>query len=224
MLINIQELKNKLMKVLKKFYVDDTTGLDFAGVNIKEDNEGDLEVRVWAEEGYNGLMELADLLNPIIEKYDEDSYFDMECPGRLIAWVRTARRVRDNWDDEDILEVEKLLTTMSKEIDHIKDIFNDMLYDASVRPIYIGDLSEISYKLSESFTQIKTCCTYITISKKFKKVKYQENLKEFEELLVEFIDQTNIPLNGFEEYIRDFIDNTESLLNKGVYQKFEDLL
>ena len=96
MLINKQELKNKLLSALKKFYRKDPTGLDYAGVEIEE-NEEVLVVSVWAEEGYNGLEKLCDLLNPIIQKYDSDSYFEPECPGRISAWLRTARRVRDDW-------------------------------------------------------------------------------------------------------------------------------
>lgn len=99
MSVNTQELKNKLLSALKKFYKEDPEGLDYAGVEIEE-NEKVLVVSVWAEEGYRGLEKLCDLLNPIIQKYDTDSYFEPECPGRMSAWIRTARRVRDSEDLE----------------------------------------------------------------------------------------------------------------------------
>lgn len=47
--------------------------------------EGRVEVR--AEVDYDGLMELATALNPIIKKYNKDSYFEPVEPGIIEAHI-----------------------------------------------------------------------------------------------------------------------------------------
>lgn len=49
---------------------------------------GDLEITVRAELDYDNLMELADVLNKVVEKYDRNSYFDAEQPGIISAVIR----------------------------------------------------------------------------------------------------------------------------------------
>lgn len=57
--------------------------------DVYEDTKtGDLEIEVRAELDYESLIELADLLNNVVEKYDSESYFDAEQPGILCAVIR----------------------------------------------------------------------------------------------------------------------------------------
>lgn len=46
-----------------------------------EVDDGRAYAEVRAELGYNGFMKLLDVLDPIIQKFDKDAYFDMEEPG-----------------------------------------------------------------------------------------------------------------------------------------------
>lgn len=66
--------------------IDDYINPIFA---VSEDPKtGDIEVQVRAELDYDNLMELADVLNKVVEKYDRDSYFDAEQPGILCSFIR----------------------------------------------------------------------------------------------------------------------------------------
>lgn len=66
--------------------IDDYINPIFA---VSEDPKtGDIEVQVRAELDYDNLMELADVLNKVVEKYDRNSYFDAEQPGILCAFIR----------------------------------------------------------------------------------------------------------------------------------------
>lgn len=66
--------------------IDDYINPIFA---VSEDPKtGDIEVQVRAELDYDNLMELADVLNKVVEKYDRNSYFDAEQPGILCSFIR----------------------------------------------------------------------------------------------------------------------------------------
>lgn len=56
---------------------------------VSEDPKtGDIEVQVRAELEYDNLMDLSDVLNKVVSKYDKDAYFDAEQPGIIIAVIR----------------------------------------------------------------------------------------------------------------------------------------
>ena len=50
-------------------------------------NDDYVMVAVGAELGYDSLSDLCDELNKVIEKHDEDAYFEPECPGRIVAYL-----------------------------------------------------------------------------------------------------------------------------------------
>ena len=57
--------------------------------DVSEDPKtGDIEVQVRAELGYDNLMDLSDVLDKVISKYDKDAYFEPEQPGILCAFIR----------------------------------------------------------------------------------------------------------------------------------------
>lgn len=62
--------------------------LDYSRVDIRfDDDEKRIEVEVGAEVSYDGLMQIAQELDPIIQSYDEYAYFDAEDAGLLIAVI-----------------------------------------------------------------------------------------------------------------------------------------
>lgn len=89
-----KELKDaayKLFKTPKWGFETDKEIKDYINLffDASEDPKtGDIELEVRAELGYDNLMELADVLNKVVEKYDRNSYFDAEQPGIISAVIR----------------------------------------------------------------------------------------------------------------------------------------
>ena len=62
---------------------------DYAVVKVGEPNkDGYAEVRINAELDYDSFEDLFELANPVLESYDKDAYFEMEDPGRAVAYVK----------------------------------------------------------------------------------------------------------------------------------------
>lgn len=62
--------------------------IDYSRVDIRfDDDENWIEVEVGADVSYDGLMRIAKELDPIIQSYDQDAYFDAEDAGLLVAFI-----------------------------------------------------------------------------------------------------------------------------------------
>lgn len=94
----LNDLTDKLRDDLIQKLIDVMTGpnfgfprndvLDYSRVDIGfDDDENSIEVEVGAEVSYDGLMQIAQELDPIIESYDHDAYFDAEDAGLLVAVI-----------------------------------------------------------------------------------------------------------------------------------------
>ena len=85
----LKEIKSKLKEVMTsyQFGYDDNEWEDYSGADIYLDNRGYIVITVYAEVSYNGLVKIMDALNPIVEKYDSDAYFDADTPGRCSAYI-----------------------------------------------------------------------------------------------------------------------------------------
>lgn len=86
------ELQDKLIQKLvdimsgPNFGFPRTEVLHYSKVDIGfDDDENRIEVAVGAEVDYDGLMQIAQELDPIIQSYDPESYFDAEDAGLLLA-------------------------------------------------------------------------------------------------------------------------------------------
>lgn len=85
----LTELKDEILSAVKDVMMSPNFGFledevpEYSVVEVHP--EGRVEVR--AEVDYDGLMELASALNPIIQKYDKDSYFEPVEPGILEAYL-----------------------------------------------------------------------------------------------------------------------------------------
>lgn len=96
-----------------------------AACEIKEDEYDDgtprLLVYVMAEYDYEQMTALADKLNPIIAKFDENAYFDQETTGRMVASVEVPTEPKhtkpvDLFDLDDVEpEVVRQLEYVAKE-------------------------------------------------------------------------------------------------------------
>lgn len=84
------DLIQKLVDVMSSpnFGFSRNEAIDYSRVDIRfDDDENRIEVEVGAEVSYDGLMQIAQELDPIIESYDHDAYFDAEDAGLLIAVI-----------------------------------------------------------------------------------------------------------------------------------------
>ena len=92
-----KELKNaayKLFKTPKWGFESDKEIKDYINpiFEVSEDPKtGDIEVQVRAELEYDNLMDLSEVLDKVISKYDKDAYFEPEQPGILCAFIRYER-------------------------------------------------------------------------------------------------------------------------------------
>lgn len=92
-----KELKNaayKLFKTPKWGFESDKEIEDYINpiFDVSENPKtGDIEVQVRAELGYDNLMDLSEVLDKVISKYDKDAYFEPEQPGILCAFIRYER-------------------------------------------------------------------------------------------------------------------------------------
>lgn len=80
---------SKIKQAVKKVMTSPSFGFEPDDVDeysaVEVDPSGRIEVR--AEVDYDGLMELCDALNPIVEHYDQDSYFEPVAPGIIEAYI-----------------------------------------------------------------------------------------------------------------------------------------
>lgn len=84
------DLIQKLVDVMSSpnFGFSRNEAIDYSRVDIRfDDDENRIEVEVGAEVDYDGLMQIAQELDPIIQSYDKAAYFDAEDAGLLIAFI-----------------------------------------------------------------------------------------------------------------------------------------
>lgn len=84
------DLIQKLVDVMSSpnFGFSRNEAIDYSRVDIRfDDDENRIEVEVGAEVDYDGLMQIAQELDPIIQSYDKAAYFDAEDVGLLIAFI-----------------------------------------------------------------------------------------------------------------------------------------
>ena len=84
------DLIQKLVDVMSSpnFGFSRNEAIDYSRVDIRfDDDENRIEVEVGAEVDYDGLMQIAQDLDLIIQSYDKDAYFDAEDAGLLIAFI-----------------------------------------------------------------------------------------------------------------------------------------
>lgn len=84
------DLIQKLVDVMSSpnFGFSRDEAIDYSRVDIRfDDDENRIEVEVGAEVDYDGLMQIAQELDPIIQSYDKAAYLDAEDAGLLIAFI-----------------------------------------------------------------------------------------------------------------------------------------
>lgn len=89
--VDIRELESAIKDAVS-FYMQ-SEGFDANEVRqyssvICEETEDGIRVEVGAEISLEGCFDLAEQLDKVVTEFDPDAYFDIECPGRLVAIVQ----------------------------------------------------------------------------------------------------------------------------------------
>lgn len=85
----VTKIQNKINKVLQEpeYGFTEKEIKDYTVVETEKLNDEEIKIEVRAELDYEGLDNLMTELNPIIQKYDENSYFDADAPGIASAII-----------------------------------------------------------------------------------------------------------------------------------------
>lgn len=105
-----QKIKDKTFDALLKKY-DEEFVHDYCEVQVKELDDC-FEARVNAEVSYSDLEDLGTELTKVIIEFDPSAYFEPECPGRLVAYIRKDQ-------SEDIVD-ETILNHWTKKFNAVK--------------------------------------------------------------------------------------------------------
>ena len=173
---SVTSLEDEIKAKAKEVMTDSEFGFDadeadnYLSVDT-EDKDGFTEVHVGAEVSYEGLESLAEALNPIIQKYDPDAYFDMEDTGRLVALVANKDNVTSaseltevdkNIEEEDVysyeteleFDLDDILTVQDEDVFYFDNV--DELGSEDVRDddhgAKLGDAESIQDNLLEILT------------------------------------------------------------------------
>lgn len=155
-----QKIKDKTFDALLKKY-DEEFVHDYCEVQVGE-VEGNIQVRVNAEVSYSDLEDLGTELTKVITEFDPHAYFEPECPGRLVAYVRKDQSedivdeaVLKEWTDKfNAVTSRKELFDVYNELVKVRDNINS----GTLMAIYylvddkIDEFPEINESLNEEMT------------------------------------------------------------------------
>lgn len=128
----LSEIKSKLKEIMTsyQFGFDDNECEDYSGADIYLDNRGYIVITVYAEVSYKGLVKIMDALNPIVEKYDSDAYFDADTPGRCSAYIDPNNVPSNMYPYDDIQNSEKIYSaTEEYDEEELQDIIDELTSD-----------------------------------------------------------------------------------------------
>lgn len=101
----VKSLQDKLINRCAKWFRDDFGHMDDSElteflpelgyndindmfvVEVTLEDDGRIRAEVRAELSYDGLYDLGEACNPIVQKYDKEAYFDMDEPGIMSAYL-----------------------------------------------------------------------------------------------------------------------------------------
>lgn len=83
--------------------VDDYSRVEVSSATIGEDDEETIRVEVRVELSYDGMLDVKEGLDPIVESYDSYAYFDFDEPGIMSAYVRVDQVDMSVYSSDDVL-------------------------------------------------------------------------------------------------------------------------
>lgn len=117
--LNQKSLKTAIEKKIREHFKDwedeeyDELIKDYLYIDIVPTEDGRTKVEVRCELSYDTLDEIADELNPIIQKLDKDAYFDHEDAGIINAFLN--QKIEENLNESQMQEIAQAYRDLSKE-------------------------------------------------------------------------------------------------------------
>ena len=84
----LSELQAALTDTMKSFGFEDREVPMYSRIDISENRDGYIVIEVGAELDYDAMFMLSEKLDPIVQKYDPDTYFEMDEPGLMSAFLQ----------------------------------------------------------------------------------------------------------------------------------------
>lgn len=131
-------------------------------VDVYDSDEHDATVvELRAEVSYDGMMELALACDPIVAKYDEDAYFDMESPGIAVAYIRNNYIQSTTYDYGGAYDIESDMFFTKEEItdwaDSVVEQFNATnSTEFHVADVYFIDTTNLILEISDADISLDT--------------------------------------------------------------------
>ena len=185
----LSEIKSKLKEIMTsyQFGYDDNEWEDYSGADIYLDNRGYIVITVYAEVSYNGLVKIMDALNPIVEKYDSDAYFDADTPGRCSAYIDPDNIPSNMYPYDDIQNSEKIYSSQSQYAN--RDVPDHMVYNSTdLEDVTAGD-NPMSFRYKGRRIKLLTDGTGYAIYEKGEMIDYGfKSLEDAEAAIDEYDD------------------------------------
>lgn len=69
---------------------------DYVHVDVTEVEGGYIKIEVRAEVSFDGMMEISEVLDKLVEEIDETAYFDFDAPGIMYAYVEAQKAINSS--------------------------------------------------------------------------------------------------------------------------------
>lgn len=153
--VNIDSLKERIYKEAKKVMMSPEFGFpedevdDYLVVEVRDGDETTC-VEVRAEVSYEGMSEMADRLNKIVQRYDPDAYFDHVTYGIIEAYIRK-KSVQSSYmyPDFTCYRLEWLTNDGNRKRDEVYAFDSDDAKD-KIRELYDNDVKQFMHVWKET--------------------------------------------------------------------------
>lgn len=123
--------------------IDDYTRID---INVQKDN---IVIEVGAEVSYDGLMDLCNALDPIVMKYDEDSYFEPLDPGIIVCYIPLDKSIEEAAEQSFSTIVRDAMNDLDIRYDSISEE-EGVVYVSNEEPYSPADMNKVFGALRNS--------------------------------------------------------------------------
>ena len=153
--VNVDSLQERIYKEAKKVMMSPEFGFpedevdDYLVVEVRDGDETTC-VEVRAEVSYEGMSEMADRLNKIVQRYDPDAYFDHVTYGIIEAYIRK-KSVQSSYmyPDFTCYRLEWLTNDGNRKRDEVYAFDSDDAKD-KIRDLYDNDVKQFMHVWKET--------------------------------------------------------------------------
>lgn len=91
-----EQCSTKLIHIMAQYGFDETEAKEYSRVDASIDDDKYGRIEIGCELDYDGLMRVCQELDPIVQEYDPDSYFEPVDPGIAEAWINLEKAPIDS--------------------------------------------------------------------------------------------------------------------------------